>query len=937
MRIRLQGPGHAAGLLAELNRCRQSRQYCDVFLQVGNRTFSAHRAVLACAGSYFRNLFTRAPATSSAAFSLEFISPANFERVLTFVYTGEILTDLIDVGVLYELAERLGVNELMKACHSTFPDLQASVSVKAGSPGELDSGMVSAAAAASTGVSASSVCSSAASCSSLSSSAGPSAAPTPAAAPPSPLFQPRPSREAHTGTASLHLKAEDMDSHIGYGQISADLPGGHSLLTSSQSSEDVLPPVLQLKMEQGVEEEEAEGSCEDADGRRVSESAGSSLPHRNHAASSDSCSFPDSSSQIGAEAPSSLSSGDPLRDPLRDPLSGLQVGPVEGSVVELQRDGRLMLFGEVEEGEQREALKGSMEGTEEEQWRQLAGEIIELSDDENFMEDGEEEEEDEDDLVYVENGEGSQGLCRVCGASFPDRPAGLAHSHSHVGVQLFTFLQPEQTAASPPADGPSYTIPQGALTSRGEGPGAELQCASVRDHLLSHVCPQSLSCGVCRLPQLSLCSLLWHGLAHLSLPVFSCPHCALCFVQRCMLDRHMAAHAEEAAAKERERLALRAFRVGSDGDGDGGTAGVEELHCFLCPQSFRSTSAFQYHLGLHSTEAPGGGGGVPGWFGKRKADQPLECLASSSSQREVVKMSNLGLGMSFNLPDKFFQGSLHSLPSGVLTNGGAGQDMGVGAAGMVASHMELHKDHLPLDFNIEQTFMYNDHSKEPLPTLFFFMIQHRTGWCWRYLTCVASPGLPLLRWERWSQLPAGSRLHLWVTGSARQHVAARLVPLQKIHMDVLQQRQEQGEHPKASAEHPAAAAQHREEGGKRGPGQGQIALCGHEGQEEGAAVEVDRVDEVGHLAEEASPQPDPVNGHLHHEERHGHHHHEVRQAHVEDAEQDPVGRVASAPVDPDDQHVLQQAHHEDEKVDEEEGDAPVVSDRIQVDGAVDEP
>ncbi|KAK5863996.1 hypothetical protein PBY51_000975 [Eleginops maclovinus] len=148
MRIRLQGPGHAAGLLAELNRCRHSRQYCDVFLQVGNRTFAAHRAVLACAGTYFRNLFTRAPASSTAAFSLEFISPANFERVLTFVYTGEILTDLIDVGVLYELAERLGVKELMRACHATFPDLQASVSVKAGSPGELDSGMASAAAAA---------------------------------------------------------------------------------------------------------------------------------------------------------------------------------------------------------------------------------------------------------------------------------------------------------------------------------------------------------------------------------------------------------------------------------------------------------------------------------------------------------------------------------------------------------------------------------------------------------------------------------------------------------------------------------------------------------------------------------------------------------------------------------------------------------------------
>lgn len=31
--------------------------------------------------------------------------------------------------------------------------------------------------------------------------------------------------------------------------------------------------------------------------------------------------------------------------------------------------------------------------------------------------------------------------------------------------------------------------------------------------------------------------------------------------------------------------------------------------------------------------------------------------------------------------------------------------------------MELHKDQLPPDFNIEETFMYNDHSKEPVPNL----------------------------------------------------------------------------------------------------------------------------------------------------------------------------------------------------------------------------
>lgn len=429
MRIRLQGPGHAASLLTELNRCRQSRQYCDVFLQVSNRTFAAHRAVLACAGTYFRNLFARAPTASTTAFSLEFISPANFEKVLTFVYTGEILTDLIDVGVLYELAERLGVSELVKACHATFPDLQASVSAssKASSPRDLlDTSMVAAAAAAAAStvaavsaasVSAPSVCSSAASCSSLSSSAGPSAAPTPAAAP-SPLFQARAARtgrEAHSGALSLDLKAEDLQSHIGYGHIAAD-----HILTSSHStqSDGVLPPgpVLQLKTEQGLEEEEEEevagGSCEEGgrDGRMmVSESVGSSLPRSSDPAPSDSCSFPDSSAQLGAEACAPTSSSG-------EPVGSLQVGSVEGGVVDLHRDGRLM-FGEVEEGEneeEREVLQGNgtMEGTEEEQWRQLAGEIIELSDDENFMEEADEED-DEDDLVYVENGEGGNSSNQV--------------------------------------------------------------------------------------------------------------------------------------------------------------------------------------------------------------------------------------------------------------------------------------------------------------------------------------------------------------------------------------------------------------------------------------------------------------------------------------------------------------------------------------------
>lgn len=387
MRIRLQGPGHAAGLLMELNHCRQSRRYCDIFLQVGNRTFAAHRVVLACAGTYFRNLFSQAVASPTTAFSLEFISPANLEKVLNFVYTGEILTDLIDVGVLYELAKRLGINDLVGACHATFPALQASVSAecKAGHVSE-DSSMVSAASAAA--ASASSVCSSPTFCSSLSSSASP----TPAAAP-FPLFQDgaaRTDRQSHGGAPSLAVKSEEVQSNDGYGQTAADHQAaeGLGLLISSQwrQSDCLLPTpaVLQPKMECRLDD--------DTDGKgRIC---------GGHTVQSDSCSFPDSSAQLTADTCNHTSSSAEAVGGLQ--VASVRVGSVERSMADVQRGSRLA-FGQLEK-EPNEG-KGAGEGTEEEQWRQLGDDIIELSDDENFLEEGNEED-DENGLVRLENGGG---------------------------------------------------------------------------------------------------------------------------------------------------------------------------------------------------------------------------------------------------------------------------------------------------------------------------------------------------------------------------------------------------------------------------------------------------------------------------------------------------------------------------------------------------
>ncbi|XP_061591127.1 zinc finger and BTB domain-containing protein 39 [Cololabis saira] len=863
MRIQLQGPSHAASLLVQLNRCRQSHHYCDVFLQVGNRTFAAHRAVLACAGTYFHDLFTRVPATSSAVFPLELISPANFEKVLTFVYTGGILIDLIDMGVLYELAERFGICELVRACHATFPDLQASVSAKCkvssveDLPPDTSTAAAASAVITAASVSVSSVCSSTASCSSLSSVAGPGADAAPAVAP-SPLSHSRtarPERGVNT-SLSMELKEEDIQSQIGYGKLEENqkLQGGHLLTRSNVYNETECVSssvVFELKTEQGLEIREAEEGCGDGDthGQILSESCTSgSLPHGSDPATLDSCSLPESSAQAGAET-----------SPSGETLGWLQGTPGEGSGTDVQKDSRLGL-GETRKGgtvQERDALQGdeTMAGTEEEQRRQLAGEIIELSDDENCM--AETEEDDEEELVCVEYGvtraEGNTssqgtgnmlsckacsalvpadsgavvrhgethltelGLCGVCGTSFPDHAAAVSHALHHVGVKLFScdmchfqFLSQNKLLRHQQQAAAGYSIPQEVLSSL----AGELSCAActktlrkdfqtLREHLLTHVSPQTLTCGVCLVPQPSLCSLLWHALPHLSLPVYPCPHCARCFVQRPALHQHMIAHAQEAAITEREYFALKAHRIKLHTVGEGEMEGVEAIHCFLCPETFCSSSAFQDHLTLHTTESmeTRGGTGGQGWLGKRKADHSVEWPASSSSSScspldsaGLVKTGSLsvGGGMGRSVRETFIQRPTHHSFPGVLPNGLCSQEDGAAAAGargkwyrcrfcgkcfahsgeftyhlrihtgekpyqckvclrffrgrstmichlkthagalmyrctvcglyfstlkLVSSHMELHQDQLPPDFSIEQTFMYSDHSKDPLLTL----------------------------------------------------------------------------------------------------------------------------------------------------------------------------------------------------------------------------
>lgn len=73
------------------------------------------------------------------------------------------------------------------------------------------------------------------------------------------------------------------------------------------------------------------------------------------------------------------------------------------------------------------------------------------------------------------------GLCRLCGASFPDRAIAIGHALCHMGVQLFTcdmchqqFCSRNKLLHHLSQSASSYTLPQEALRSL----SPELQCAA---------------------------------------------------------------------------------------------------------------------------------------------------------------------------------------------------------------------------------------------------------------------------------------------------------------------------------------------------------------------------------------------------------------------------------------------------------------------------
>ncbi|KAK7896572.1 hypothetical protein WMY93_021897 [Mugilogobius chulae] len=86
--LHVEIPNFGATVLGSLNEQRLLGHYCDVSIMVKGQAFKAHRAVLAASSLYFRDLFSSSTKTQFELPSS--VTPACFEQILSFCYTGKL-------------------------------------------------------------------------------------------------------------------------------------------------------------------------------------------------------------------------------------------------------------------------------------------------------------------------------------------------------------------------------------------------------------------------------------------------------------------------------------------------------------------------------------------------------------------------------------------------------------------------------------------------------------------------------------------------------------------------------------------------------------------------------------------------------------------------------------------------------------------------------
>ncbi|KAM8975858.1 zinc finger and BTB domain-containing protein 39 [Pelodytes ibericus] len=687
MRIKLNSSDHPNNLLRELNKSRLSETLCDVTIVVGNRSFAAHKAVLGSAAAYFQKLFLSTELDIARTYVVDFITPTNFEKVLSFIYTSELFTDLINVGVIYEVAEKLGMDDLLRACHATFPDLE-------GSSGQKNQ------------------------CS-VSSSEGRTSTLSTASA-----------EQNHIDSKGNGLEnhRENVDKNFSVqADGSSGFKGEERDASLNQAPNFPLPAKTE---EQSTSARYQSSQCSvNASFGPTSTSQPYKTQHNGeynksvYFSGDNAVSGNPKEPSGGFETMGDLHLDELEEEDLQFDEGGDEDSGPSGEIIELSdgSEDELLLFGQGD-GRSTKAMPC-----------QVCKKVLEPN------------------LQHIrqharEHVDPRTGCCKVCQARFHDRGAMVTHVLSHVGIFLFScdmcedkFFSQWQLTLHRGQEGatsehniiihPGQPLP-GEVNNFVGAMGNELPCGachrtmlrdfhSVRSHALEHLNPKSLCCGLCEQRHLTLCGLMWHVLSHMSISVFSCSLCSSSFLDRHLLEKHMAVH---------QSLDEPQFR------------------CHLCSQGFKSESAHRQHLAQHRcgnipAERPGFSEYPQMHMGAAKRKAPEDYAIedhSLSGQTGHSKYTCKVCGKSFShtsefnyhrrihtgekpyqckVCHKFFRGR-STIKCHLKTHAGALMYRCTvcghysSTLNLMGEHIAVHRGNLPSDFTIDQTFMYTIHSKD---------------------------------------------------------------------------------------------------------------------------------------------------------------------------------------------------------------------------------
>ncbi|CAI9725152.1 actin-binding protein IPP [Octopus vulgaris] len=108
---------YACRVLKNLYSLWQDQLLCDVEIQVGSKTFYAHRNVLAAGSSYFNAMFTSTLVENDQkVITLQGLQPESFQSLLHFFYTGQIEVSTENCQDLMSAADMFDVTEVLAFC-----------------------------------------------------------------------------------------------------------------------------------------------------------------------------------------------------------------------------------------------------------------------------------------------------------------------------------------------------------------------------------------------------------------------------------------------------------------------------------------------------------------------------------------------------------------------------------------------------------------------------------------------------------------------------------------------------------------------------------------------------------------------------------------------------------------------------------------------------